>query len=72
MEEDLDLEKENHACRLEKIWNGEKKKKVKLDLHQEHNPKKKKKIFLVNQICSNNGSRYAPVDEALLPLMEQI
>ncbi|KAL5819021.1 hypothetical protein ACOSQ4_022863 [Xanthoceras sorbifolium] len=70
MEEDLDLEKENHACRLEKIWNGEKKKKIGSPPRTQ--PKKKKKKFLVNQICSNNGSRYAPVDEALLPLMEQI
>ncbi|KAL5754345.1 hypothetical protein ACOSP7_022565 [Xanthoceras sorbifolium] len=61
MEEDLDLKKENYTRRLEKIWNGEKKKKI-----QRTQPKKKKKnFFLVNQICSINGSRYAPIDGAI-------
>ncbi|KAL5764143.1 hypothetical protein ACOSQ2_016737 [Xanthoceras sorbifolium] len=31
-EEDLDLQKENHAYRLEKIWNGEKKKQIGIQL----------------------------------------
>ncbi|KAL5765875.1 hypothetical protein ACOSP7_016492 [Xanthoceras sorbifolium] len=39
-EEDLDLQKENHVYRLEKIWNGE---------------KKKQKLMNCKEVCNNRS-----------------
>ncbi|KAL5754344.1 hypothetical protein ACOSP7_022564 [Xanthoceras sorbifolium] len=47
IEEHLDLEKENHTCRLEKIWNGGKKKGKKRSRMEE---KKSKVAFLYKMV----------------------
>ncbi|KAL5752375.1 hypothetical protein ACOSQ2_022882 [Xanthoceras sorbifolium] len=53
IEEHLDLDKENHICRLEKIWNGGKKKGKSTNPVVSCNPIEKKKKF-------NNLSKKKP------------